>query len=156
MRGKLVSALGDAIAFGLIPAHAGKTSPWFVFLVWLWAHPRACGENLQSYISKLEDAGSSPRMRGKRYAPKERNSNGAAHPRACGENKRAEEARLAAWGSSPRMRGKHHRVWVYAQGEGLIPAHAGKTPTVLAVCFMALAHPRACGENLIFCGKTQV
>ena len=45
------------------------------------------------------------------------------------------------------MRGKH--AWRHdgGSGEGLIPAHAGKTEDALISSMGLPAHPRACGEN---------
>ena len=51
---------------GLIPAHAGKTSINVGLARQVWAHPRACGENLSAAGLIGQDVGSSPRMRGKR------------------------------------------------------------------------------------------
>ena len=53
-----------------------------------------------------------------------------AHPRACGENPLEQLGDKTKDGSSPRMRGKPSRLRVKAAGEGLIPAHAGKTFTL--------------------------
>ena len=111
--------------------------------------------------------GSSPRMRGKRGAcgttrgrggliPAHAGKTarywtirvwGSAHPRACGENAITAGRPTAISGSSPRMRGKLNRRLTIAGGPGLIPAHAGKTPSVKTRSPTATAHPRACGEN---------
>ena len=53
----------------------------------------------------------------------------AAHPRACGENVDEALQEHQAGGSSPRMRGKPARLTGLSPNTGLIPAHAGKTPT---------------------------
>ena len=90
------------------------------------AHPRACGENWQLSSTMTCAAGSSPRVRGKRGAP--RDEDGLigliparagkttwsywtpgycrAHPRACGENFGVVVSLMAGRGSSPRVRGK--------------------------------------------------
>ena len=93
---------------GLIPAHAGKTSINVGLARQVWAHPRACGENLVCTDCAVSCAGSSPRMRGKPFpldfcgktqglipahAGKTSINVGLArqvwaHPRACGENNR--------------------------------------------------------------------
>ena len=126
MRGKLVSALGDAINFGLIPAHAGKTTYGRAKPSIGRAHPRACGENRVTVMSDGSNEGSSPRMRGKRNAGRHFPRNQRlipahagktrfgkqepfaqrAHPRACGENLRVGDCGCEEGGSSPRMRGK--------------------------------------------------
>ena len=70
-----------------------------------------------------------------------------AHPRACGENQVRCEHFINILGSSPRMRGKLTPWLMKSHSEGLIPAHAGKTPADAAATLNAAAHPRACGEN---------
>ena len=63
------------------------------------------------------------------------------HPRTCGEHSgKLGPAELPA-GSSPRMRGAQG-----AQG-GIIPAHAGSTPTGTCRPARSRDHPRACGEH---------
>ena len=106
MRGKLITLLLPCRRGRLIPAHAGKTSRRSFKHFWMRAHPRACGENMRQWWDAPQEAGSSPRMRGKLvipdfYAPavglipahagktySEAFAQGAAraHPRACGEN----------------------------------------------------------------------
>mgnify|MGYP001693758473 CR=1 FL=1 len=51
---------------GLIPAHAGKTSPRRGGLACLWAHPRSRGENAKARGYRTMCMGSSPLTRGKR------------------------------------------------------------------------------------------
>ena len=72
---------------------------------------------------------------------------GRAHPRSRGENIRP---RLVVWenvGSSPLTRGKLVRGGACLSACGLIPAHAGKTPSSLARSVTSRAHPRSRGEN---------
>ena len=70
-----------------------------------------------------------------------------AHPRACGENIGQTILGDIAEGSSPRMRGKHSDRAIPRSGDGLIPAHAGKTARQVCRQPVSRAHPRACGEN---------
>ena len=153
MRGKRVSSEPWATQRRLIPAHAGKTNCPALDDLRHWAHPRACGENLEHISPNLKPTGSSPRMRGKRpgrvfihssmglipaHAGKTvNNASGKrvswAHPRACGEN-------LARGGVSLTP------PW-------LIPAHAGKTVGRDALVGICPAHPRACGENAKACSS---
>ena len=70
-----------------------------------------------------------------------------AHPRACGENRAACLELCGGEGSSPRVRGKHQSADLRCEGAGLIPARAGKTPSVGRTRSPETAHPRACGEN---------
>ena len=113
-------------------------------------------------------AGSSPRVRGKQLGvedgrerrgliparagkttprPASRRSP-TAHPRACGENSSMVQRFPSHLGSSPRVRGKpvgRHRGEI---GVRLIPARAGKTPSMRLPSYEPPAHPRACGENV--------
>ena len=153
---------------GLIPAHAGKTFSTNALMHYTGAHPRACGENGLHLEERPLEAGSSPRMRGKpslfrgdksqqglipAHAGKtlwwtRSNDHRQAHPRACGENSRLAHCPRPATGSSPRMRGKLRRSVEKLPDVGLIPAHAGKTPSHVKTVEATEAHPRACGENL--------
>ena len=54
------------VSDGLIPARAGKTLPRNLKDLIIWAHPRACGENLVGGSVGHRGSGSSPRVRGKR------------------------------------------------------------------------------------------
>ena len=51
----------------LIPARAGKTPAANHALPWSWAHPRACGENVDLARAQAPLPGSSPRVRGKPF-----------------------------------------------------------------------------------------
>ena len=153
MRGKRLKHPMLESGTGLIPAHAGKTTPRQVRRPWRTAHPRACGENASPELRKAGGAGSSPRMRGK-PARRSRSSTSAglipahagktsvvsflsdgnrAHPRACGENEILTAEDLNAQGSSPRMRGKPSTTYQRMCATGLIPAHAGKTKKARAL-----------------------
>ena len=133
---------------GLIPAHAGKTAWSFVLVLSDGAHPRSRGENLRLYGLGAMNEGSSPLTRGKRiraacpptatglipaHAGKTSPSRATtkhnwAHPRSRGENPEGVQDVLANWGSSPLTRGKQAGAPVVRLANGLIPAHAGKTP----------------------------
>ena len=107
MRGKHGRLLLEGGQYGLIPAHAGKTSGTLVDSNVGPAHPRACGENVDEATLLPEPFGSSPRMRGKPLEGRPPLPTPMAHPRACGENAVIIGSRVANTGSSPRMRGKH-------------------------------------------------
>ena len=66
MRGKRCISFSLSSGWGLIPAHAGKTSCSKTRSPRSTAHPRACGENAVAALAARAVAGSSPRMRGKR------------------------------------------------------------------------------------------
>ena len=127
VRGKQPAGRQPPPGLGLIPACAGKTSSYAQTASGTRAHPRVCGENLESQSDKVHDAGSSPRVRGKhrdfrRCSDAERlipacagktelweraNIRSGAHPRVCGENYIPRSEWPEPMGSSPRVRGKH-------------------------------------------------
>ena len=126
VRGKRVPRPGLKPQPRLIPACAGKTSIVEIEPKSPRAHPRVCGENITVDKDNVNMAGSSPRVRGKRCAPRqEARSHGLipacagktqrlglsfagkeAHPRVCGENLEQSTGAVEAIGSSPRVRGK--------------------------------------------------
>ena len=65
-RGKRLGGLVHGVDSGLIPAHAGKTSPTPHPAHALAAHPRSRGENVPSVNHPVNRWGSSPLTRGKR------------------------------------------------------------------------------------------
>ena len=152
---------------GLIPACAGKTSRRLSPGRAPWAHPRVCGENFDELGDAPCEAGSSPRVRGKRRRrppcrtrvrlipacagktgrTRARKRGSRAHPRVCGENSLRDQARTPVSGSSPRVRGKRGPSTSSTRSPGLIPACAGKTSAPLFTCCGTAAHPRVCGEN---------
>ena len=69
------------------------------------------------------------------------------HPRACGEH--VVDAGVASdiAGSSPRMRGTPRRTGQGPFAAGIIPAHAGNTPSWRWLGISYRDHPRACGEH---------
>ena len=107
VRGKRSQRQGHASPRRLIPACAGKTRCVPCRWVWMWAHPRVCGENKIAHDFMREMGGSSPRVRGKhniratvaalrrlipacagKTIPFARTcAKSWAHPRVCGENR---------------------------------------------------------------------
>ena len=145
-RGKPTPAVLRPAAFGLIPAHAGKTTVPEIVVVTVRAHPRSRGENHDAARTSRRLQGSSPLTRGK--PGRECGGRlGRAHPRSRGENRTFNPTGISCRGSSPLTRGKlaAHRFAELAHG--LIPAHAGRTPcSQKRPCALA-AHPRSRGEN---------
>ena len=66
-RGKHARCHESCSVGGNIPAHAGKTSSATSLVTTNAEHPRARGENEQTFDPFLEELGTSPRTRGKRY-----------------------------------------------------------------------------------------
>ena len=76
-----------------------------------------------------------------------RSSQHTAHPRSRGENTWLLPRGQRARGSSPLTRGKPPHLRALARWGRLIPAHAGKTNTLITTMFYNKAHPRSRGEN---------
>ena len=131
------------------------------------AHPRSRGENTSRSAGASSGQGSSPLTRGKllnnalsrvlqglipAHAGKTghhaaRTGNGAAHPRSRGENTTDLDLAVIDEGSSPLTRGKLGHPAHAHRPPGLIPAHAGKTCSIIRAKVAAWAHPRSRGEN---------
>ena len=159
--------LRSSMYMRIIPALAGNTVVFIVFLLSFWDHPRACGEHLWFRRGAARLLGSSPRLRGTRtHTVREwggvgiipalaGNTSPAAahhphprdHPRACGEHSICCCASLIVVGSSPRLRGTPDGDAERATEHGIIPALAGNTLRVLTSSVSTGDHPRACGEH---------
>ena len=146
-RGKRLDLVNYLALYGLIPAHAGKTTRRPILPYTSRAHPRSRGENARSWPSSVPPEGSSPLTRGKRTsAARARSASGLipahagktwpglggwgggwAHPRSRGENRGLLIAAHHHRGSSPLTRGKQHPKHRQGSRGRLIPAHAGKT-----------------------------
>ena len=127
VRGKQGAARRDLPTERLIPACAGKTDAPIHWNRHRQAHPRVCGENVTLCGVRVSEAGSSPRVRGKRGEGGQGLESGRlipacagktslnrpltprarAHPRVCGENTICRSLAQHTGGSSPRVRGKH-------------------------------------------------
>ena len=70
-----------------------------------------------------------------------------AHPRSRGENGLRQGGQDHVPGSSPLTRGILPELAFRFDDAGLIPAHAGKTPSSRLTARSASAHPRSRGEN---------
>ena len=147
VRGKPCVSFSGRQGAGLIPACAGKTRAIPSARSHVGAHPRACGENAGRLANTAPHAGSSPRVRGKRWAwdrfdrtlwliparagktvhAGSRAPAPRAHPRACGENDTSSVPDSTTTGSSPRVRGKLLNRQIGLHAIRLIPARAGKT-----------------------------
>ena len=166
-RGELACDTQGVDVVGLIPTHAGKTAPSQYKTCARRAHPRSRGENIASSFAFAWSLGSSPLTRGKlefdglqpaavglipAHAEKTHWESPPARPRRAHPRSRRENANSISEpvlpnGSSPLTRGKHRGGAVKTVGEGLIPAHAGKTRTARTPRRPGRAHPRSCGEN---------
>ena len=166
-RGKLQLAVVLLSAVRLIPAHAGKTQRAPACDRAPAAHPRSRGENHWAAVYAPVATGSSPLTRGKlissigvllvfglipAHAGKTDNQvvheeGSRAHPRSRGENRESTTQNVPLLGSSPLTRGKLRAALPVPFGNGLIPAHAGKTVVYCLPSSAVAAHPRSRGEN---------
>ena len=130
-------------------------------------HPRACGERQPNSRQRLQQLGSSPRVRGTaatglpvaqvpRFIPARAGngrrcfhsvSRGAVHPRACGERNGSGTTSSSNYGSSPRVRGTVPCQVVLWSCQRFIPARAGNGRIEIAHIGGLSVHPRACGER---------
>ena len=132
VRGTLDCCRDHAQDAGIIPACAGNTFSFSVAYSRSWDHPRVCGEHPWIAVQAVENAGSSPRVRGTRgqdecvevavgiipacagntltTGPPRRWSRD--HPRVCGEHPGSGTTSLRREGSSPRVRGTLHGAGV--------------------------------------------
>ena len=150
LRGTQVGLELIATEFRFIPAPAGNTPFACPRTQKEPVHPRACGEHNTPSSIFLQNAGSSPRLRGTltypaklsflpRFIPAPAGNTTwcsglhgvvAVHPRACGEHIVAMLSGSSSAGSSPRLRGTLQRMEKAVR----------RTPV----------HPRACGEHITF------
>ena len=145
-RGKLAAA-GVIGMFGLIPAHAGKTSVGCSASRRTWAHPRSRGENARSRCLASGRRGSSPLTRGKQARRLRRRRASRLIPAHAGKTS-PRPIRVGVFvGSSPLTRGKRRLRDRLPARSGLIPAHAGKTSKPDTLQATPQAHPRSRGEN---------
>jgi hypothetical protein len=69
------------------------------------------------------------------------------HPRACGAHEESSKRVPESAGSSPRMRGSPPSTRAYSSPNGIIPAHAGLTVSIVTKGTLNWDHPRACGAH---------
>ena len=92
-------------------------------------------------------AGITPAYAGKRCRHCPRRSRTQDHPRVCGEKNPGVKDPETGEGSPPRMRGKGLRQQIIADGHGITPAYAGKSPLCFTQQRASRDHPRVCGEK---------
>ena len=147
-RGKRWYAKRHGAYYGLIPAHAGKTSPSAPGGIASRAHPRSRGENvtINQGWDRLE--GSSPLTRGKRIGMTATIKGRGLIPAHAGKTQ-SFAAPERPRGAHPRSRGENAVLRPPGRPDcGLIPAHAGKTRSQQLSCSGRGAHPRSRGENI--------
>ena len=167
VRGRPVNCLKVSMSPGLIPASAGQTAPSLPRSRSPRAHPRECGADRRPAQSGSDQAGSSPRVRGRqRSMGSSPRSSGlipasagqttainhlfeitGAHPRECGADESTSMRQRNREGSSPRVRGRLCGKPSCEARSGLIPASAGQTSLTRMKHRKPGAHPRECGAD---------
>ena len=151
VRGKPLRKMVQGLDTRIIPARAGQTGDTASQRQSSTDHPRACGANVGQEFGEQQQAGSSPRVRGKLV--------GRAHsvvirriiPARAGQTGGGAGGNLnARYGSSPRVRGKPHAAPGAYGHLRIIPARAGQTSSFSVSSIITSDHPRACGANLFF------
>ena len=152
---------------GIIPACAGSTTVGKTKLLFIWDHPRMCGEHELGDFAAFLDQGSSPHVRGAlRQTQRQGQRPGIIpacagstptatrpsreprdHPRMCGEHFTTTGSPYCSSGSSPHVRGAPTGDLLGVTIGGIIPACAGSTPTVTRPSREPRDHPRMCGEH---------
>ena len=131
-------------------------------------HPRSHGEYLEGLRGGSSRPGSSPLSRGIQVAdpvdegpvriipalagnttrPGAWRIGTGDHPRSRGEYDTGPAMSPRLWGSSPLSRGIQRRLLIRGPRPRIIPALAGNTWSVLAICGTRGDHPRSRGEYL--------
>ena len=166
--GKSANAGQRGRGWGIIPANTGKIYvPRSCATTW-WDHPREYGENEMVMMFSAGMLGSSPRIRGKRFAcgcagsgtgiiPANtgktqpgitRFCSTRDHPREYGENVALPQDTPFALGSSPRIRGEFTAAAFWCLVSGIIPANTGRILRLARKRTFSSDHPREYGENL--------
>ena len=134
VRGKPAHASNTQYRNRITPACAGKTWRRYMYGSRAEDHPRVCGENSASTVTRPNCLGSPPRVRGKLpfscssfahfgITPACAGKTASLapgvdaeedHPRVCGENPAGRTCSAGRRGSPPRVRGKHF-------GNGVFP-----------------------------------
>ena len=166
-RGKRSRSQRPAFGVGTIPARAGETEYWRLFLAFERDHPRSRGGNTGNLRIHSFPYGPSPLARGKRRqgagtgvsrrtiparagetAPNDYIELGTRdHPRSRGGNMPWPKTHYLFQGPSPLARGKRWLMRLAWMTSGTIPARAGETVSHEAIDPHLGDHPRSRGGN---------
>ena len=132
---------------GITPAGAGNRNLNHYFQIFLWDHPRGCGEQSSEPSPLRIYLGSPPRVRGtemqgcicslfpgitpagagNRRRPCHQRIHGQDHPRGCGEQIDLDASDMETEGSPPRVRGTAIKGRFHRRDGGITPAGAGNS-----------------------------
>ena len=149
VRGQPISVRPDEPSVRIIPARAGPTFCRCGKSILYPDHPRSCGANQVSVFRVRWHYGSSPLVRGQRFAIQFIKPFVSDHPRSCGANRLMDTRTTRKSGSSPLVRGQPGLHVAIRFTNRIIPARAG--PTIFNGRFLIpnADHPRSCGANAI-------
>ena len=150
VRGALSLTLSARMLVGIIPACAGSTEHDLCCLVFLWDHPRMCGEHALALQVYEKGRGIIPACAGSTTCSATSFPLSRDHPRMCGEHSLSMPRRRSRTGSSPHVRGAPGVQAEPSHTAGIIPACAGSTSCLTGSCNARWDHPRMCGEHIAF------
>ena len=151
VRGKAGVVPAQTYDHRITPACAGKSMDALAPYCDIRDHPRVCGEKFPADPALSTFLGSPPRVRGKGGFASQHNSIAGItpacagkssiryllsgeygdHPRVCGEKGMILMAIFGPLGSPPRVRGKDGFPGIRQDGNGITPACAGKSRSML-------------------------
>ena len=167
VRGKPPVRLRLGFVRGSIPACAGEARHFGLVHWGLEVYPRVCGGSATGNPAYPNNAGLSPRVRGKRLAPTEmacptgsipacageaprdclHSYYKPVYPRVCGGSGDRPGASPEAKGLSPRVRGKPPLRGGLRCRARSIPACAGEAITIRGLTSQCRVYPRVCGGS---------
>ncbi len=150
-----------------IPAGAGPTPPWRVWICRMADHPCRCGADGRAGSGAGVPGGPSPQVRGRLPdraqhlddsrtipagagpTPRARCAAGrpADHPRRCGADPAVRHQVLRCRGPSPQVRGRREDPLAAGDRPRTIPAGAGPTLCSGSAGWRSTDHPRRCGAD---------
>ena len=149
VRGTVLTSCRGLVLRRFIPACAGNRTQIQRSRCLMAVHPRVCGEQEAAFVDKLEQVGSSPRVRGTGKLAYSGRCPPAVHPRVCGEQRNVIAPPDTIPGSSPRVRGTVYARLVHRSGRRFIPACAGNSTDESDKLYWGSVHPRVCGEQIV-------
>ena len=156
MRGSLEPQSERHVVRGIIPAHAGLTSPFLCPRSVRRDHPRACGAHLRMASHISARLGSSPRMRGSLDVARSVIHLGGIIPAHAGLTCTS-CSREIRWWDHPRACGAHSYVVHGGNGmEGSSPRMRGSQANRRHNDIRCWDHPRACGAHAIRSGTMHI
>ena len=104
---------------------------------------------LKQDVARLRTAGIIPACAGSTRSTTARSPGIRDHPRMCGEHQFVDGFPGGQKGSSPHVRGARTRRHGQRQRQGIIPACAGSTLSMVLRQSCKRDHPRMCGEHAL-------